>query len=397
MKFTRLPPAQRTRRDAWVDINLTALEHNARNIRACLPDDVAMMAILKADGYGHGTAMLIPTLESAGVSMIGVASMDEAIQIREAGFNIPLLVIGPTPDWAIQVAADYDVQVTVFAENHLQSIKNAYFLKKKPINVHIKVDTGMHRIGVADDEAINFIEQCYATEGVQVKGVFSHFACGDDPCVSEKQLARFLTVINQLNVKPQYLHMANTAGALFYHNTGFNMVRLGIALMGYMAAELQHDPQYSPSIQSLQIRPEQQLPALNPIMGLKARIVHLQKLNPGQGLSYGYSYVAPLDVPPRIIATLPLGYADGIPRGLSNKMTAVINEQQVPQVGTITMDQLMIDVTDVTDVQVGDTVTLLDNSDAAEITLTHWAKHLSTIEYELMCGLRVRLPKVYTR
>ncbi len=404
VKWTRLPPTQRTRRDAWVDINLTALEDNARAIRGCIPESIALMAILKADGYGHGTVMLIPTLEAAGVSMIGVASMDEAIQIREAGLTIPILVIGPTPDWAIQVAADYDVAVTVFAENHIASIQTAYQQKKKSINVHIKVDTGMHRIGVPWQQANEFIARCNDTEGLKVDGIFSHLACADDPDMSHKQLKRFNSVLDQLEQRPKFIHLANSAGALFYHNEHFNVARLGIAFLGYTGHQLKQ----AASQTGLTIRPDCDRPTLKPVMGLKARIVHLQTLLPDEGVSYGHAYKAKDST--RIIATLPLGYADGVPRGLSNKLKVIIQGQVVPQVGNITMDQLMIDVTGVADVQVGDTVTLLDNAlvnnalenrneggSGTKITLTDWANTLNTIEYELMCGLRVRLPKVYSR
>jgi len=381
-----------------VEVNLTTLEDNARAIRRAIPQPVELMAILKADGYGHGTVMLIPTLVSAGVSMVGVASMDEAIQIREAGLDIPVLVIGPVPDWAIQVASEYDVQVTIFGDNHLQSIKNAFQLTPKPIQVHIKVDTGMHRIGVPWQQANAFIDHCHTLESLEVEGVFSHLACAEDPSVTALQLDRFQTVLNRLDHLPRYVHLANSAGALLYHNLDerINLARIGIALLGYLPQLSESTSLTSETALKNEIQTVDKHPTLNPVMGLKARIVHLHQLGPGEGLSYHHTFHAPSDKP-LTIATLPLGYADGIFRGLSHQLEGLLKGQRVVQVGNITMDQLMVDVTDVDDPHIGDTVTLLGHSGNETITLTDWAKRLNTLEYELMCALRVRLPKVYTR
>lgn len=377
MKFSRNLPIQ-TRRDAWVEINLGRLEANVRKIRQAIPEAVDLMAIVKADAYGHGAVMTIPTLEASGVKMVGVASMDEAIQIRRAGLEIPILVIGGIPDWAVHVAADYNIQLTVFEENHLESLQNAFNLTGKPVRVHIKVDTGMHRIGVDSRHAVEFIRHCQSLPYIIFEGMFTHLACAEDPQVTKLQRERWQEILSQIDPLPRTLHFANSVGALSYPTENDNLVRMGIAFFGYAP----------------------QLPGLQPVMGLKARIIHLQEVPPGEGVSYSYTYTTPSGQPTRI-ATLPLGYADGVPRILSNKIEALLHGIRVPQVGNITMDQMMFDVTQVPDAVIGEAMTLLGHEEGPNgierITLSDWAQKANTLEYELMCGLRVRLPKTYTR
>lgn len=385
MKLTRTLATQ-PRRDAWVDINLWALEHNARKIRAALPLDIRLMAILKADAYGHGAVMTLPTLEAAGVSMVGVASMDEAIQIREAGIELPILVIGGIPSWSVGVAAEQEIQLTVFSDTHLASLAQAYSgtgqTVPRPVKVHVKVDTGMHRIGVPIAEAADFIRRCRQTPGVEVAGVFSHLAAAEDPIITQAQVLRWKALLSDIAPLPAYYHLANTVGALAPNNRPLltpdvcNLVRIGIAFFGYGADNL---------VQALDLKPT---------MGLRARIVHLQEVPAGTGISYHHRFITER---PSRIATLPLGYADGVPRALSGKIHGLLRGQKVPQVGVITMDQLMLDVTDVPDAAVGEAVTLLGQEGQESITLTDWARWANTIEYELMCGLRVRLARTYSR
>lgn len=385
MKFLRTLPAQ-TRRDAWVEINLGAIEHNTRSIRAMLPHDVAMMAIVKADAYGHGAVMAIPTLEASGISMVGVAAMDEAIQIRKSGIEIPVLVIGAIPDWAVQVAADHDVSLTIFDDHHLEALRKSYSQMGRRVKVHVKVDTGMHRIGIHWEDAAAFIQKCRQADYMELEGVFSHLACVEDPEFTRRQHDRFQSVLDQLETPPRYVHLANSAAALLYPECRYNLVRPGIALFGYLGAE----------IGAANLQPSGKPMQLVPVMSLKARIVHLQDVPPASGVSYGHTFKAPQGSSLRI-ATLPLGYADGIPRLLSNRMEGLLRGHRVRQVGNVTMDQLMFDVTGVPDVDVGEAITLIGEEDGHRITFTDWAKTLGTIEYELMCSLRVRLPKTYTR
>lgn len=379
MKTTRQLPTQ-PRRDAWVGVDLGAIEHNAKALRALISPDKQLMAILKADAYGHGAVMILPTLEASGISMIGVASIDEALQFRRAGIELPVLVIGVAPDWAIPAAIEQDIQLTIFTEQHLDSLRQVYQQTGKPISIQIKVDTGMHRIGVDYKEAPKFIHHCQEQPFVKVMGVFSHFASTHDDAASRRQLVRWDKVLAAIEPSPQYVHICNSAGAIQYPDAAGNLVRLGIGLFGY-------DPEGTLA--------DQVTAKLKPAMALKARIIRIHEAPEGEGVSYGHTY----QVGEKIarIATLPLGYADGIPRVLSNKIEGLLHGQRVRQVGTITMDQLMMDVTNIPNAQVGETITLIGEEGGDSITLSDWAKKAGTIEYELMCGLRVRLPKTYTR
>ena len=364
-----------TRRDAWVEVNLGAIETNTRAIRTHVPAEIALMAIVKADAYGHGAAMILPTLEASGVAMAGVAAIDEAIHLRESGIKMPILVIGTIPDWAVKVAADYDIALTIFDAHHLDSLRKAS--TGKPVKVHVKVDTGMHRIGIAADAAVDFIRHCQAQDFIKVEGIFSHLADSHDPTLTGEQVARWNAVCADVAPLPKWVHIGNTGYAVsgVSEHAPNTLLRLGYGFYGYEPVGGK---------------------ALRPTMSIKARIMHIQDVPPDTGISYGHSYRTPKDGARRI-ATLPLGYADGIPRILSNQIEGLLAGQTVPQVGTITMDQLMLDVTGVPDAVIGDTVTLIGEEGGNAIWLDDWAKKARTIPYELMCGLRIRLPKTYTR
>lgn len=381
MKVLRNLPLQ-PRRDAWVEVNLGAIEDNARAIRRAIPEHVALMAIVKADAYGHGAPMVLQTLAASGVSMVGVASIDEAIHLRESGIKLPILVIGGIPDWAAQAAAQYDIQLTIFDTHHLDSLRHAYPQVKKPFKVHIKVDTGMHRIGIQALEAISFVQHCQQQPYLQVEGLFSHLADSHNPNLIQQQQATWRDLVRLLPNPPRHLHLGNTGYALtpeVFHGNQDTLARLGIAFFGYGLPPK--------TVQSLTLRPA---------MSLKARIVHLQDVPPCTGVSYGHRYTTPSDRHSRI-ATIPLGYADGVPRALSNRIEALFGGQRIPQVGAITMDQMMFDVSTAPQAQIGDTITLLGQDQDDAIWLDDWAQKTETIVYELMCALRVRLPKTYTR
>lgn len=371
-------------RDAWVEINLQALEDNARALRAFTPPQMACMAVIKADAYGHSALACIPVLQACGFDSVAVASIDEALQLRQAQVDCPILVLGASPAWAYRVAAQQRISLTVFTEHQLAALHQYASEPQFPgVAVQVKVDTGMHRIGVPWSQAAAFVTRCQQlSDKVRVEGIFTHLACADQPQQNTVQLARWQQVLAALPQWPQWRHVFNSEGATHTlsnapiqtqeasssaHTT--NLTRWGLALYGYG-------------------------PPGNgrPVMGLKARVVHCHSVGPGEGVSYHHTYRPQTQ---RVLATIPVGYADGVPRGLSNRLQAVVHGQRVPQVGLITMDQMMLDVTSLPDIQVGDTVTLL--GDTVGLTLSDWAKALNTIEYELMCALRVRLPRVFVR
>ncbi|MEB3245392.1 MAG: alanine racemase [Vampirovibrionales bacterium] len=387
MKLSRNLPHP-TRRDAWLTVDLDALEQNARCIRRVIPQQHAAMAVIKADAYGHGAVMTLPTLLSAGFTQFGVASADEALQIREANSNAPLLVLGPTPDWAMDLAIRQQIQLTIFDAHHLEALANCFQnagTLMLPARVHLKIDTGMHRIGLPWQAAARFYAQACQQNGLEVIGLMTHLAAPEHTGITRQQLERWQHVLSEIQAMslplPSVRHISNSTGVILNAamddalNT--NMVRIGLPLFGYGPAPAGE--------------------TLRPVMGLKARVAHLQTLPFGEGVSYGHTYAT--TQPETRLATLPLGYADGLPRRLSGKLSAVLQGMPVAQVGLITMDQFMLDVSAVPQVQLGDTVTLLGRPEMGEPSLETWLKALNddTIAYELMCALRVRLPRTYIR
>jgi alanine racemase len=371
-------------RDAWLEVHLGHLEHNCLALKKGLPNHHAVMAVVKADAYGHGVEALLPTLQACGVSQLGVSTIDEAVQLRQAGVTLPVLVLGPSPFWALSLASQYNVQLTVFHSTHLLWLQQA----KQPLSVQVKVDTGMHRVGVAWHEAVPFIGAIEAVSPhVKLTGVFTHLACADNEAINQRQRERFNTVLQAIDTTGLWIHSNNTHGALHESSdeqSFCNLSRLGVGLYG----------------QAL----DAEAVAVKPLLGLKARLTQVQRVPSGEGISYNHAYKTPLDAPPQWIGTLPVGYADGVSRGLSNQLQVQYRGQLVPQVGMITMDQLMINLTSVVEATgvlptLGETVTLLSHEpDAPEaLTVAHWASLLATIAYEVVCQLRVRLPRIYVR
>ena len=373
-------PIVQTRRDAWVEINLAHLEHNIKTLKTFTSPDTKFLAVVKADGYGHGSTMTAPTLLASGVDMLGVASVDEGIQLRQAGITVPILVLGSTPEWAITSAAEYDIQVSIFTESHIDACIDTFNrLNKKP-QIHIKVDTGMNRIGIFEKEASVFINKVLNTKEVELKGIFSHLACAEDFDKSEIQKQKWQNTIKDLNNKEILKHFVNTAGLISYKEMHYDMVRAGIGIYGLM-------PDLDSHITNK--------PDLKPAMSLKGRIIFLKETEKENGVSYGHSFVTKNEVTK--IATIPVGYADGVPRSLSNRIYGLINGQKVKQIGNITMDQMMFDVSNVNIVETGDIITLIGYDEGESIHIDEWANLLGTINYELTCQLKVRLPRVYTR
>ncbi len=366
-----------TRRDSWVEVNIANVEHNINELKKFIPKDKKILAVVKADAYGHGAMMLAPTFIASGVSMLGVASLDEARQLRENGIDIPILVLGASPIWAFDWAAENDITLSVFSEQHLQAAKLAYEKTGIKIPVHIKIDTSMNRIGISPELANVFISKVQKSEYIDLNGVFTHFACAEDREITKQQMLLFKNVVRNIrNGENLLIHCANTATTISYQkDLDFtNMVREGIGLYG-LFPDLPKDIEV--------------MPKLKQIIALKARIVNIHETNEKMGVSYSYSYVTEK---PTKIATVPIGYADGVPRALSNKLIASINGKLIRQIGNITMDQMMFDITGL-DASEGDIITLLDEN----LSIDNWAGELNTINYELTCRLKVRLPRVYIR
>ncbi|HSA06709.1 MAG TPA: alanine racemase [Candidatus Gastranaerophilales bacterium] len=374
-------PIVQTRRDAWVEINLGYVEHNIKTLKRYLSGNTLFLAVVKADAYGHGADMIASTLVASGADALGVASVDEGIQLRNAGISVPIIVLGATPDWAFTSAVENDITLSIFSEEHINSCIHTYKrLGKKP-QIHIKVDTGMNRIGISCNESLQYIKKVSELKEIELKGIFSHLACAENPEITQKQKQRWENLINQIENKENLiLHLVNTAGMIGYKDMNYGMARAGIGIYGLF-----------PDLHKEVL----EKPDLKQVISLKGRITYLKEVSKNSGISYGYSYITQSETSK--IATIPVGYADGVPRSLSNNIYGVINGNKVKQVGNITMDQIMFDVTEVENVKTGDIITLLGEDGGEFISINDWADKLNTINYELTCRLRVRLPRVYTR
>ena len=363
-------------RDSWVEINLEYLAQNVKAIKKLVNKNVKLLAVVKADAYGHGAVMVAPTMLASGVDILGVASIDEGMSLRDSNITCDILVLGAVPVWSFESAVQNDITISIFSQEHIQAARQSFERTGQKIKAHIKVDTGMNRIGVCADEAVEFIKRVQQSDFIDLKGVFSHLACAEDETETQKQLNKWNEIISQIDTSDLTLHVLNTAGIISYPDSQFDMVRAGIGLYGLMPDLPKNN--FSPLTSHL-----------SPVLSLKGRITRIHTMQKGEGISYGHTFVADKDIK---VATVPIGYADGVSRALSNKIYGIINDKKVRLIGNITMDQMMFDITNV-EAQEGDVITLLGD----DLLIDEWAKIVGTINYELTCRLKVRLPRVYTR
>jgi alanine racemase len=365
------------RERAWIEVNVAALRHNIQALQAHLSPRTALMAVIKADAYGHGAVAVAQVAQECGVRSFGVATVLEGIQLRQAGIQQPILILGAVQSrgpiaamvqWRLEPTLGTPEQTQLFSET-----------LSKPLPVHLKIDTGMSRLGHPWQSATSFVQRVQQFPYLSIASIYSHLATADalDPSFMKMQQARFEQVIASLDFeagKRPLLHLANSAATLFHPAFHYDQVRVGLALYGIYPG-----PQFQGSID------------LQPVMQVKARITHLKDLPEGVGVSYNHRFIT---TRPTRMAVVGIGYADGVPRLLSNQMQVLIQGQRVPQIGTITMDQLMIDVTDLPTVQIGEVVTLLGRDQNSVILADEWAEKIGTIPYEIVCGFQQRLTRV---
>lgn len=376
MKFNRASFLN-THRDAWVEVNLDCIEHNILELKKYLNKDAKLFAVVKADAYGHGAVMIAPVLLASGVDFLGVSSIDEGLQLREAEIKAPILVLGAVPIWSFDRAAQNNISISVFSDEHIEACKQTYEkLKIKP-KVHVKIDTGMNRIGVRPENAAEFIKKIQNCDFIETEGIFTHFATAETESYVYEQYEKFKKVLNSIDTKGLLIHCCNTAAVVSYKDIAYNMARVGIGIYGLQ-----------PDLTNNTLKPD-----LHPAMSLKGRITNIHTAEKNEGISYSHTFETSKPIK---IATIPIGYADGVARGLSNKISGIINGKKVKQIGNITMDQMMFDITDC-NAQEGDVITLIGRDGTEVINIDEWANILNTIHYELTCALRVRLPRVYTR
>lgn len=367
------------RERAWVEIDLAALSHNVQQILSLVSPKTELMAVVKADAYGHGAVTVAQTVLQSGATWLGVATIPEGIELREAGIEAPILVLGAThtadqiraiENWQLQPTLCTPKQALVYSEAVHHGI----------LPVHIKLDTGMTRLGTSWEQAVEFVQLVKGLRNLSIDSIYSHLATAEDldPTIRQQQQRRYETAIRacgyDLSGKHPRFHLANSAGTLVDPSLHYDLVRTGLLLYGLYPAE-----HFRTSLD------------LRPVMQVKARVTQVKTIQPGTGVSYGYRFIADRETQ---IAVIGIGYADGVPRNLSNKMKVLVRGQQAAQIGSITMDQLMLDVSHIPALQEGEVVTLLGQDGNEKILADDWANLLGTISWEILCGFKHRLPRV---
>jgi alanine racemase len=367
---------------AWVEIDLSALAHNVRQIRGLLAPSTKIMAVVKADAYGHGAIDIARTLTNLGVEWLAVATVTEGIELRQAGIFTPILVLGAiNSEMQVHAIAKWDLQPTICSIAQATVISKAIATLEPSVilNVHLNLDTGMSRLGADWRQAVAVYREVEELPYLQIASLYSHLATADelDPTVMEMQIDRFdrsIAAIGAAGHILPILHLANSAGILVSDRLNYQLVRPGLILYGLCPA---------PHLQSAI--------DLQSVLSVRARITQVKSITAGTGVSYGYRFIAERDMQ---IAVVEIGYADGIPRRLSDRMQAIVRGQLVPQIGSITMDRIMLDVSQIPDLQVGEIVTILGTDGSVRITADDWANRLGTISWEILCGFKHRLPRV---
>ena len=383
-------PRTRATGRAWVQVHLARLKENTQRIRRVLAPYTELMAVVKADAYGHGSLLSAMSAIEAGASSLGVATVDEGIALREAGIEVPILLLGYAADAEqVRLLAEHQIDTTLCSCEHaleiakwLSDLRTRGALERRdvPLRVHLKFNTGMGRLGEHWEKAGEFFKTVLEMKRwFNVVGLYSHFACADapDPTSMREQQCRFDEIrkrADQAGCEISVTHLANTAATLTSPQYHYDMVRIGLALYGMCPA-----PHLERSLK------------LEPVLEVKARITQVRDVKPGDSISYGSHFVA---AQPLRVATVGIGYADGVSMRLSGRIQALLRGRRVRQLGRITMDQLVIDVTGIEGAQSGDVVTLIGTDGGETVSVTDWARELDTIPWEVLCLFNRRLPRV---
>ena len=367
-------------RPTWAEIDLGAVRYNLSCIRGLVKKNVGVLAVVKANAYGHGICEVGRVLEDVGVNYLGVATVDEALALRESGIAGSILVLGSVLEEEARIAVKNNITLTLCDVELFDVLKKIYDEEKIVPKVHIMIDTGMGRIGVWYEEAIGFIRKVHKSKKVELEGAYTHFSsAARDKVMTRLQISSFEMVLadaESAGISVKYKHAANSIAMVDWKKSHMNLVRTGILLYG--------------------VYPKQDFRkqfVLKPVMSLKTRIVHLKDTPPGRSISYGRTYITQEHTK---IATIPIGYADGYGRILSNKAEALVRGQFVRVVGVVTMDQTMLNVGHIKGVKAGDEVVLIGHQGQSEIPIEKIAKLAGTIPYEILSAVTDRVPRVYT-
>lgn len=375
----------------YAEVRLDAVISNMDNMKVNIAPKTKMIAVIKTDGYGHGAIPIARELEGLDYLFgFAVATAEEALILRHVGIKKPILILGYTFPYSYEKLIEEEVRMAVFREDTLKELSEAAARLsergiRKNAKVHIKVDTGMSRIGVRSDEkGLEFVKRTFETEGIEVEGIFTHFARADesDKTAAKKQLTEFREFIGQIEEKTgrkiPVKHCSNSAGIVEMPDANMDVVRAGITLYGLWPSN--------------QVRKD--IVKLSPVLSLYSHIVYIKEIEAGTAVSYGGTYVADRV---RRVATIPVGYGDGYPRGLSGKGHILIHGKKAPILGRVCMDQFMVDVTEIPEAAMGDRVTLIGREGQQEITMELLGELSGRFNYELACDITKRVPRVYTK
>ena len=358
-------------------VNLRAIQENIENLKTYLPNHTGIIAVVKADGYGHGEVEVARAAIEAGALMVSVATPDEAIHLRAGGITADILVMGPSPVHFAEKAAELGIHITVSDAEWLRQATMTVGKSSDPLKIHVKIDSGMGRIGLRDEKMLlEIVEVIEETPAIRLEGVFTHFACADeeDPSRTEEQFDRFMELVDKFPQRPTLVHASNSAATLLYPEYALDAVRFGISLYGiapsaFVGTKLPFE--------------------LKKAFTLETELAYVKLLEKGNRVSYGGTYETERN---EWIGTLPIGYADGLKRGLRGQ-EVLIDGERVPIIGTICMDQCMVKLP--REMQVGEKVTLIGRQGDEEITMEEWADRLGTIPYEIAVTIGKRTPRIY--
>ncbi len=370
-------------RPAWAEIDLDAIAYNTRNIKKLIGDK-DLIAVVKANCYGHGVIDIIPTLLENGVSRFAVAMISEALEIRDNKITAPVMILGFTPLYLGEELINNNIEQTVYDLDYAKELSKIALTLNKKAKIHIAIDTGMGRIGfLPNEKSIDNITEICSLEGIEVIGIFTHFSTSDekDKEYSHEQFTKMISVMDTLKkrgIDIPLKHVANSGAIIDLPDTYLDAVRAGIILYGYYPSD---------EIDKNNL-------ALKPALTLKATITNVKTLEKDMYVSYGRTFKTSNET---IVATIPVGYADGYLRKLAENGKVIIKGEFAPIIGRICMDQFMIDVTNIPDVKIGDEVILLGEKNGLKYNADDMAKKLDTINYEVTCMLKSRLPRVYIK
>jgi len=368
----------------WMEINLDAIVNNVKNIKKLIGEKKELMAVVKGNAYGHDILEVSSVVLNNGATRLAVARLEEGIFLRKAGITVPILILGLTLKQQAELLVSYNITPTVCEYEMIEKLSESAFKEGKIVKVHLKVDTGMGRIGICPNHVLNFIKKLKVLKNVEIEGIFTHFSVADekDKAYTEKQFRKFmevLTVLKKEGIRIPAKHVGNSATLLDLPHMWLDLVRPGISVYGlYPSREVQKTVK------------------LIPAHSFKTRIVFLKELSTGESIGYGRTYTTKKKG--TVVASLPVGYADGYNRRLSNQGEVLVRGRRFPVIGRVCMDQTMIDITNLPQVEIGDEVVLWGRQGQEEITVEEIADKIGTINYEIVhMPDKKRVPKLFIK